>query len=313
MKKFLCGIVLSLLLILPVQAEDTGDSSDDNISAMQKCIINLPKKKMINRKDIAVSEFEGIYVIRLNTERLQNVFKPYIVDNLTTNKEVFDTTNARLVINAGFFDFKNQKTVSYVTIDGELVLNPEENENLTNNVHLKPYMDKILNRSEFRVLRNEQDKSLLYDIAPHRDSVPEGYKLVHAIQGGPGLVPDLRLEEEFFVLTDDDGNIINESASSLHRYARTLLGIKNNNVYFIIATTEHPVSLPEASEMLKNAGFEKAMAFDGGGSVSVDYRDNELHIISDKNYTARKLKSFFIVEQEKSKSVYHIMRNNLNF
>ena len=255
--------------------------------------------------DIEVSENNGIYVIKINTKKVGDLFKPYYVSSLKTNKEVFDETNARLVVNAGFFDPKNHQTVSYLTLNGNLILDPHNNKSLIENKYLKPYMDKILNRSELRVLKSRFDDSILYDIAPHDEPAPAGYTILHAIQGGPALAPILRLEEEFFVLTDAEGKIISQSASSLSKYARTLVGIKNNDVYFVIATNSHPISLIEASEIMKKAGFKKAMAFDGGGSVSVDFRDTNLHIISDKNETARKLKSFWLVMPNLNKTDNH--------
>lgn len=268
---------------LDINSEQEGEYTFADKSAIQK----LP--------DIDVSENNGIYVIKINTKKVGNLFRPYFVTNLKTNKEVFDETNARLVINAGFFDPKNHQTVSYLTLDEKTILNPNNNKSLVENEYLKPYMDKILNRSELRVLKSRYDGTLLYDIAPHNEPAPAGYIILHAIQGGPALAPVLRLEEEFFVLTDNEGKIISQSASSLSKYARTLVGIKNNDVYFVIATNSHPITLIEASEIMKASGFTKAMAFDGGGSVSVDFRDTDLHIISDKNKTARKLKSFWVV------------------
>lgn len=260
------------------------------------------KKTIETLPDIEVSETDGIYIIKIDTKKVGDLFKPYYVTNLMTNREVFDKTKARLVINAGFFDPKNHQTVSYLTLDGKTVLDPHNNKNLMDNKYLEPYMDKILNRSELRVLKSLSDESLYYDIAPHDNPIPRGYELVHAIQGGPALAPILRLEEEFFVLTDNEGKIISQSASSLSKYARTLVGIKNNNVYFVIATKKHPISLIEASDIMKAAGFTKAMAFDGGGSVSLDYRDDNIHIISDKNETARKLKSFWVVMPQNNSS-----------
>jgi len=253
------------------------------------------KAKVPAVPDIEVSENDGIYVIKINTKKIGHLFKPYYVTSLKTNREVYDETKARLVVNAGFFDPKNHQTVSYLTLDGKTILNPNNNKSLVENKYLKPYMKQILNRSELRVLKSDSDGSLLYDIAPHSAPVPSGYKILHAIQGGPALAPVLRLEEEFFVLTDNEGKIISQSASSLSKYARTLVGIKNNNVYFVIATNAKPITLIEASDIMKALGFAKAMAFDGGGSVSVDFRDTDLHIISDKNKTARKLKSFWVV------------------
>lgn len=261
------------------------------------------KTPMVEEPDISVAETNGIYVIKLNHKKLKGELKPHYVVNLTTNNEVYNQTGARLVVNAGFFDPKNHQTVSFLTQDGKQILDPHNNKNLMNNKHLQPYMDKILNRSEFRVLKSQTTGEIKYDITPHNTPCPDGYEILHSIQGGPGLVPDLRLDEEFFVLTDKSGKIISQSASSLAKYARTLMAIKDNDVYFIIATNSHPISLPEASDMLKEAGMDKAMAFDGGGSVSVDFKDNDLHIISDKDQSARSLKSFWIVTDTPKESV----------
>ncbi len=240
-----------------------------------------------------VRDSDGVYVIRVNTSKIMggNLI-PYTVDELETNRSVYDKLNPEFIVNAGFFDQKNKKTVSYVVIDGNIVLDPKNNENLMSNEVLKPYMDKILNRSEFRIYSNEKGK-LIYDIVPHNEAIPEGCVLKHSIQGGPGLVPDLRLEEEFFILVRD-GKIISESASSLHKYARTAIGIKENNVYIFIVTNDSPMTLKELAESAEKLGMEKAMAFDGGGSTSFD--SDELHIISEKDNQARKLKSFLMLK-----------------
>lgn len=239
-----------------------------------------------------VQDPDGVYVVEINTLKAKNKLQPYYVKELETNKSVYEQTGARLVVNTGFFDPKNKKTVSYVTIDGQVVLNPQNNESLMQNETLKPYLDKILNRSEFRILEDEKGK-LLYDIAAHNAPVQEGYTIKHSVQAGPMLFPDLRLEEEFFILVRD-GKIISESASSLHKYARTALGIRDNNVYLFIVTNEAPMTLAEVADLTRRWGMEKAMAFDGGGSTSFD--SQELHIISDKDDTARRLKSFLILK-----------------
>ncbi len=306
-KLLLSVLVLSSLSASSVLASAQNDAILHNMNFLKKkkqveTQVNSQTQadtaKKVSEPDITTAYNNGIYVIKINPKKLRGDFKPYYVVNLTTNKDVFDETEARLVVNAGFFDPKNHQTVSYLTLNGQQILDPHNNKNLMNNKHLQPYMDKILNRTEFRVLRCKMTGQYKYDIAPHNAPVEAGYEIWHAIQGGPALVPDMRLAEEFFVLTDKSGKIISESASSLSRYPRTLLGIKDNQVYFVIATTEHPLSLPEAAQVLRDAGFEKAMAFDGGGSVSLDYRDENIHVISDKDQTARKLKSFFIITKD---------------
>lgn len=239
-----------------------------------------------------IQDPDGVYIIEITTSKAKNRILPYYVKELKTNKEVYEETGARLVVNAGFFDPKNQKTVSYVIINGQVVQNPQNNENLMGNEALQPFLDKILNRSEFRVLEDDKGR-LLYDIAPHKEPAPEGYIIKHSIQGGPALFPELRLEEEFFVLVRN-GKIVSESASALHKYARTAIGIRENNVYIFIITKEMPMTLEEVADLARKWGMEKAMAFDGGGSTSFD--SQELHIVSEKDDTARRVKSFLILK-----------------
>ena len=107
------------------------------------------------------------------------------------------------------------------------------------------------------------------------------------------LVPDLRLAEEFFIL-QRDGLTISESASCLHKYARTAIGIKENKVYLFIITGEAAMTLAEVADLAKKWGMEKAMAFDGGGSTSFD--SQELHITSEEKGQGRKLKSFLMLK-----------------
>ncbi len=240
-----------------------------------------------------VQDPEGVYIIELFSSKIKNKFVPYVSETLQTNSEIFYLSKAKLAVNAGFFDPKNQKSVSYIVIDGKTVASPADNENLMNNDVLKPYIDNILNRSEFRILE-DKSKHLVYDIALHNDEIPEGLTLKHSMQAGPMLVPELNLEKEFFILVRD-GKIISESASSLHHYARTAVGIKDNNIYLFIATTKSPMTLSELADLTRRWGMEKAMAFDGGGSTSFDSK--KLHIVSEKNNEARKLKSFLILKK----------------
>lgn len=238
-----------------------------------------------------VEDPAGVYVIEINTKKVKNKFRPVVVSELEENQSVYKRLKAKLVVNAGFFDPKNQKTVSYVTIDENLIADPLQNENLMENEALKPYMEKILNRSEFRILTNKKGK-IIYDIAQHNEPAPENFIIKHAIQAGPMLLPDLKLDEEFFVLVRN-GKIVSESASALHKFARTAIGIRENNVYLFIITNDNPMKLEEVANLAKEWGMEKAMAFDGGGSTSFDSK--KLHIISEKDNQARKLKSFLVL------------------
>lgn len=238
-----------------------------------------------------VQDPENVYIVEIQPLKNKHYLIPYISDTRETNKEVFDKTGAKLCVNTGFFDFQNNKSVSYITIYGETAADPTQNDNLMSNKALKPYMDKILNRSEFRILE-DKNKKIKYDIAPHNEPIPDGYKLKHAIQGGPGLYPELRLEEEFFILVKK-GKTVSESAAALIKRERTAIGIKDNKVYLFIVTTPAAMTLGELAELTKNWGMEKAMGFDGGGSTSLDTK--HLHIASENGTKGRKVKSFLLL------------------
>lgn len=250
-------------------------------------------------KNIEVFEENGLYVFRIPFEGEYKV-KPFVSEKLIYNTDVFKKTKAELVINAGYFDPKNGGTSSYVVQDKKMVLDPKTNNNLTQNTALKPYMKKILNRTEFRIL--DCKGKTKYDIAAHNAKTPYKCELMHSIQAGPLLYPDLRMEEEYFVATEGT-KVTRDSITALKKCARTAIGIKDNDLYIIIATTKHPLTLPELSEICKDLCLDKAMNFDGGGSTSLDYKGTDnpkyknLHVISDKDKSARKLKSFLIIEK----------------
>lgn len=250
-------------------------------------------------KDIEVIENNGIYVFKIPYEGNYSV-KPFVSKKLIFNEDVFKKTNALLVINAGYFDPNNQQTSSYVVLNKKMVLDPEKNKNLIENEDLKPFMKQILNRTEFRIMNC--NGKIKYDIAAHSTKPPFRCEIVHSIQAGPLLYPDLRLEDEYFVAFKEK-EISRDSISALKKCARTAIGIKDNDIYVIIATVKNSVTLYELQQICKDLCLDKAMNFDGGGSTSVDFKGTQagafknLHIISDKNSSARKLKSFLIFEK----------------
>ena len=94
-------------------------------------------------------------------------------------------------INTGFFDPNNQKTVSYIVNDYQTVEDPLFNENIMSNMILRRNLKSILNRTEFRVL--DCDDKLKYEIASHDAKVDFLCSIKTSAQGGPQLLPNLRL------------------------------------------------------------------------------------------------------------------------
>ena len=57
---------------------------------------------------IEIKNNKGLYIIKIPKERNSNI-RPYVSKLLTYNKTVFNLTNAELVINAGYFDPKQNR------------------------------------------------------------------------------------------------------------------------------------------------------------------------------------------------------------
>ena len=249
---------------------------------------------MVFAGDITCEFNDGIYHIVIPEETNIEFVSS---EHLKTNRQVFEETKARLVVNAGFFDPKNGKTISFVYNKGVLLETPMDNENLIFNETIMENWMKVSKRTEFRVTC--KGGLLLYDITPHNKFYTG--RLIASAQAGPMLLPDLQLEEEFFVVKDANGKVIRESASVLSKTARTLIGIKKGEVHIFVVTNEHPMDIYEARDLCAKFGMEKAMAFDGGSSTSLDYKngDVEYHVTSigiPTDDTGRKLKSFLIVK-----------------
>ena len=238
---------------------------------------------------------DGIYHIVLDGKKFQNKIKFISSEKLITNREAHLKSGSALTINAGFFDPSNQKTISYIVTDRNTVADPLFNENLLSNSVLRRNIDKIINRTEFRVV--ECDSNIHYEIVPHKTPVDFACSIVTSAQGGPMITPELRLEEEFFVVKQD-GKVVRESASVLSRCARTIIGLKNtekgDEIHILIITNKNPKTIYEVRDLCEKLGLDRAMAFDGGSSTSMNYKKS-LEVVSTHDAGGRMLKSFLVV------------------
>lgn len=236
---------------------------------------------------------DGIYHITLDGKKLAKKIKFVTSEKLMTNKEAHLKSGSPLTINTGFFDPKNQKTISYIVMDRDTVADPLFNENLLMNPILRQNIDKIINRTEFRVV--ECNEKYHFEIVPHKTPVDFECSIVTSAQGGPQILPTLNLEEEFFVVKNSQGKVVRESASVLEKTARTVIGLKGEDVHILIITNENPKTVYEVQELCKNIGMDRAMMFDGGSSTSLNYK-NSIDVTSTKDAGGRMLKSFMILQ-----------------
>ena len=226
---------------------------------------------------------------------------PALSKKVSTVEDFSRQTRSNAIINGGFFDPVNQKTTSYVVLFGKLVADPRENERLTNNPNLKPYLPKIFNRTEFR--RYLCGQTIRYDITPHSEPPPTGCQLVLALGGGPSLLPEITLAQEGFV---DNGNG-RDALGSRQPNARTAVGITRNGSVILVmvgqkpdAPTKSGMSLPALADLMKTLGVEKAMNLDGGSSSSLYYNGKSYYGKVDKalNPVKRPVKSVLLVEEK---------------
>ncbi len=234
----------------------------------------------------------GLYIVKVNLNSAK--IKPYVAEKLETIDVIAKKTNASVVINTGFFDARNQKTVSYI-IEGEnIIANPAYNENLIYNQNLKPYLNKIFNRAELRLI--ECNGKITANINLHNESVPDNCKLLSSTQAGPKILPDMDLEQEFFIVKKD-GKIVRDSVGLLRKTDRSMVAVKGHYLYLIINDENYPLDIYEMKEKLEKYKFEQAMGFDGGGSVSLFVRHSDGIFYQDREEkgASRAVKSALLV------------------
>ena len=236
----------------------------------------------------------GIQMVKINNAP-DYVIEPVVTSELMSAKELFEADKKmRVLVNAGFFDPNNGKTISYVIKNKEIIEDPTLNESLMDNVQLQPHLDKILNRGEFRVLVCE-NKVKKYDIAYHNDAVEDSCDIKHSIQAGPILDERMDLEKEYFIEKNENGEIVRDSIGTTKKLARTAIGIKGIDVYLFVVTDENPMTIEELSAFMKKKGMNKALAFDGGSSTS--FENGAVSITSQGDNLGRKVKSFLTVRE----------------
>jgi exopolysaccharide biosynthesis protein len=221
-----------------------------------------------------------------------------------SNLESFAQKNqAVAALNGGYFDPANGKTTSIVVLQGKIVADPRQNERLMNNPNLAAYLDKILNRTEFR--RYLCGKTVRYDIVLHAQPAPENCQLEDALGGGPGLLPEITSFQEGF-LDFSQGKVIRDAIGSRQPNARTAVGITGDGSIVWVMVAQKPadpktsgMSLQELSEFMKTLGVEKAMNLDGGSSSSLYYKGNTVYgkVNSQGNSVRRQVKSVLLIQK----------------
>ncbi len=244
--------------------------------------------------DISIKKDNGIYHIILKGEKIKKKIKFVASEDLITNREAHTKARATLTINAGFFDPKNGKTTSYIVTDRMTSADPMFNHSLLANPFFRRNMNTILNRTEFRVM--QCGNKFEYAIVSHKSEVPFNCAVVTSAQAGPLILPELHLEEEGFIVKNEQGEVVREAANVLHKTARTIIGLKGTDeCHILIITDENPMDMYEVQKLCNDLKLDRAMAFDGGTSTSLNYKNNLEVVSQEGNNLGRMLKSFMIV------------------
>ncbi|MFM2315490.1 MAG: hypothetical protein RLZZ04_4768 [Cyanobacteriota bacterium] len=189
-------------------------------------------------------------------------------------------------INGGYFDPVNQKTTSFIVQRSQIVADPRFNERLMDNPDLKPYLSKILNRTEFR--RYSCGEKTKYDIQLHSAPILKDCTLMESLGGGPGLLPqDSSIIEGFTVYQKSEK--IRDAIGNDSLNARSAVGITQAGdviLAMVAQQSEQPlnsgISIPELGSAMAELGAVKAMNLDGGSSASLYYDGQAIYGRVDK-------------------------------
>lgn len=175
-------------------------------------------------------------------------------------------------INGGFFNHSDGFPVSKVYVNDKLLDDPKNNKSLVNNKKLKKLLPKIFNRSELRLTEFKGKKTI--NICLNNYPLKNGEKRLYSLQAGPQLLPKITLEEEAFISKDRNGNILRDGISSFSKVARSAVGITKEQNLIFVSIANNGLTIDELSKIMKNLGSIKAMALDGGSSVSMVWTED---------------------------------------
>jgi hypothetical protein len=204
--------------------------------------------------------------------------KPVANSSLTPTTTTARSQNASASVNGGFFDMSTGDSVSYIAVDGQEVKNPPRSaHHSTRRDDLAPYRQAIASRSEIRVLVDQSGRQSIA-IARHGSAIPAGYRLLHALQGGPQLLPVLTSRQEAFIRKDRWGNAI-DSIDTTSRAGRTALGITADGLVLLV-TAEGPeqggssagMTLTALAKLMSDLDCVIAVNLDGGHSTTMYVR-----------------------------------------
>jgi len=263
-KKTLIRFILSALIILSVSGQGYTNISD---KVEAKTIIQARGFFWKGNK-VQVLIIPGFAKVRPVVSRPGNTVPDWA-----------KLEGAVAAINGGYFNHSDGWPVSQVIADGIKKTNPEKNQDLLNNLTLKPILSRIFNeRTEWRELSNGEN--IIWEILPHKIPVKKGFKLVHSLQAGPQLLPFIDLEKEGFIIKNKNGIIIRDGIGSSSHAARSALGLTAKGEILFVAVSSAGknggVTIVQLAELMKELQAISAMALDGGSSTTLTWKEENI-------------------------------------
>jgi hypothetical protein len=293
----LIGLAM-LLFSIARRSPPPAPSSGLGPSSMPSTV--LPSPEPVIRYQTHTLLQSVVHTLLIPVDRFEVM--PALSPKLDTLEEFAQKHRAIAVLNGGFFDPQNYQSTSYAVLQGKLLADPKLNRRLMNNPDLAPYLDKILNRTEFR--RYLCGTMVRYDIALHSEPPPTACQLVDALGGGPRLLPEITSVPEGF-LDYANGKVVRDPLRSSQPDTRTAVGITRDGSIIWVMVAQKPgtavsgMSLPGLADFMKTLGVEKAMNLDGGSSSSLYHNGKTFYgkMTEAGDQVRRPVKSVLLVQE----------------
>ncbi len=206
--------------------------------------------------------------------------RPAVNATVDTTTHSAQSRSAAATINGGYFGLSDGASVSYVVVDGKEEASLRRNPSLLANTSLTgDIKDAIYNRSEFRFLVSDDGKNHV-TVAHHDQLIPKGYRLVHSLQAGPRLLPELTVEKEAFVRQENGRTV--DVIRSRQMVARTAFGVTDDRKVLMLCVEggeeqqgKGGATLLQLRQIMLDLGCIEALNLDGGSSTTmyVSYPD----------------------------------------
>jgi len=273
------AIIAFVALTITAAQKNAALADDADFKGWQRLPVTayLDKGREIRYCETETAEHTKISILVVPIDQ-EFELKPVVNQKTCPTSEAASKAGALAAVNAGFFNLhggaSTGSSTGYITINGQQISNPRDNDALTKNPKLQPYIDKIFDRTELRCLTDAKGK-ITIRIQRHSEALPDGYTLKHALQAGPRLLPSLTDREESFLRSEPTGETT-DSIGCMKPAARTAFGITSDGKAIIICVSgprkdefSAGMTLQQLADFMKKLGCVEAINFDGGASTTM--------------------------------------------